>query len=81
LVLEGTIILTCQSAEAGEKTLVQLCEVKGATVQLKHLYLTSLKSVYQFVKDLGQECQHSVQSCSLLTFCPIRNNKIQCIQV
>jgi hypothetical protein len=54
LSLGGTVTLTCQSAEAGEKALVQICEVKGAIVQLQHLYLTSLKSVYQFVKDLGQ---------------------------
>jgi len=40
LILGGTVILTCQSAETGEKAMVQICEVKGAMVQLKNLYLT-----------------------------------------
>jgi hypothetical protein len=67
-ILGGEIILTCRDVEAGGKALARIKEeVKDAMVQLKHLDLSSLKSVHQFVDDLGNGPSHANISSGIST--------------
>lgn len=52
----GAIILACRDIEAGDKAVAQIKqEVNDAEVQVKHLDLSSLKSILQFIKNLDTE--------------------------